>query len=168
MWWRDGRSCMRPWLKAFRGCRRPCMTTRRCSGPAPPAACSCWPRRSGTGGCCREGCLEVASGKKGGQGEGATGGMGEMGGEMSKGVWRAMEPWGTRGGDGGGRRQWGCVGNWEARGRGDGDGKGAQGIRKLAWVRWETGGERWWRRGRVGVWEVKGARWGTGSQEMGA
>ena len=36
------------------------------------------------------------------------------------------------------------MGNWEARGRGDRDGKGAQGTRKLAGVRWETGGERWW------------------------
>ncbi|XP_026940893.1 coiled-coil domain-containing protein 159 [Sagmatias obliquidens] len=47
-WRRDGRSYMRPWLKACRGCRRPCMTTRRCRGPVPPAVYSCWRRRSGT------------------------------------------------------------------------------------------------------------------------
>ncbi|XP_073075608.1 coiled-coil domain-containing protein 159 [Manis javanica] len=48
MWSRDGRSSMGPWCKACRGCTRPCETGRRCSGPAPPAACSRSPRRSGT------------------------------------------------------------------------------------------------------------------------
>ncbi|KAI5205675.1 hypothetical protein MUG91_G284n19 [Manis pentadactyla] len=48
MWSRDGRSSMGPWCKACRGCTRPCETVRRCSGPAPLAACSHSPRRSGT------------------------------------------------------------------------------------------------------------------------
>lgn len=65
---------MGPWLKAFRGSKRPCVTARRCRGPAPHAAYSCWPRRSGTGGHHQEGSLEAVGGK-GGWGEGTKGGM---------------------------------------------------------------------------------------------
>lgn len=79
---------MGPWLKACRGCRRPCATVRRCSKPVLPAACSSWPRRSGTGGCCQAGSLEAVGGK-GGRVEG-------NGTDLSKrdgGPWKA---WGTR------------------------------------------------------------------------
>lgn len=72
------------WRKACRGCRRPCVTVRRCSGPAPPAACSCLPRRSEIGGCCHAGNLEAAGGK-GGQ----DGGNGRGLSKGDEGPWKA-------------------------------------------------------------------------------
>lgn len=133
-WSRDSRSCTGPWRKACRGFRRPSERARRCRGPAPRAACSCWPRRSGTGGPRQEGGLEVAAGK-GGQGGGGGGGM-ERG--LGKGAWGAKE------GMEGDRRQWvrcgrlggqkaGKTGGWRW------GGEGGQGIRKPGVV-WEAGG----------------------------
>lgn len=80
---------MGPWLKACRGYRRPCVTARRYRGPAPLAACSCWPRRSGTGGRHQEGSLEAVA-EKGDQGEGAGGGMWDE----TNGRGRSKETWG--------------------------------------------------------------------------
>ena len=108
--------------------------------------------------------MEVVSGKKGGQGDGATGGRGEM----SKGVWGAMESLGDK------RRGWRRQEAVGLCGKLGGQRKGRQGWERSSGDQKAGRGEMGnWRgevveRGRVRVWEVKGARrWGTGSQEMG-